>query len=140
MVAKPLALLVAGMVAVLMSAPVFATKAPISDEVMDGVYGNSNAYTVGGDLASAVSLSSGANANVQYSEFQWTDTHAADGSNRKNANDQSGDASQVQQNLTSKANALVVGAVAQNVLSNSGGDIAGSQIGTSYAAFSTGGF
>jgi len=140
MVTKSLALVAVGTAAILLSTSVFATRAPISDEVMDGVYGNANAYSVSGGSASSVSLSGGANANVQYSGFQWADNHAGDSSVRKNANDQSGDASQVQQNLSGKANALVVGAVSQDVVSNSGGDIAGSQIATSYAVFTSGGF
>ena len=141
MITKPIVLVVAGMAAaILMSTPVFAAKAPLSDEVMDGVYGNSNDYTVSGDTNSTMSLSGGASANIQFAWYQWSDTHAADGSINKNANDQSGDASQVQQNLTAKANALMVGAASQNILSNSGGDVAGSQTIMSYAVFTGGGF
>jgi hypothetical protein len=141
MVTTPHALVVAGLAAAIFaSTTVFAAKTPLSDEVMDGVYAGANNFTFNGNANSSMSLSGGANANIQFNWYQWSDTHAADGGINNNANNQSGDASHVQQNLTAKTNALMVGAVAQNILSNSGGDVAGSQTVMSYAVFNGGGF
>ena len=141
MTTKPIVLVVAAMaVAILLSAPAFAAKASLSDEEIDAVSGNANNYTFSGDLSSTVSLAADANANIQFDWYQWTDVHVADDSNKKGANDQSGFASQVQQNIDGKANALIVGAAGQNVLNNSGGFVGGSQTNLSYAAFASGGF
>jgi len=141
MTTKPMALVVAGMaVAILLSAPAFAAKMSLTDEQMDAVSGNANDYTFSGNSSSTVSLAGGASANIQFDWYQWTDVHAADASIKKGANDQSGFASQVQQNIGGKTNALIVGAAGQNVLNNTDGAVGGSQTNLSYAVFAGGGF
>lgn len=141
MIKTPSTLVVASLAAAIFaSTSVFAAKTPLSDEIMEGVYASSNNYTFNGNTSSSMSLSGNANANIQHAWYQWSDTHATDGSINKNANNQSGDTSRVQQNLTAKTNALMVGAVSQNVLSNGAGDIAGNQTVMSYAVFNGGGF
>ena len=141
MTAKSNALVVAGMVvAMLITAPAFAAKASLSDDEIDAVSGNANDFAFSGDSSSTVSLAGGASANIQFDWYQWTDVHAADDSIKKGANDQSGFASQVQQNIGGKVNALIVGAASQNVLNNSGEFVGGSQINRSSAVFAAGGF
>lgn len=141
MITRPIALVAASMAAaILLSAPVFAAKTSLSDEAIDEVFGNANNFTFSSDSSATLSLAGGASANIQFDWYQWTDVHASDNSIRKGANDQSGFASQVQQNIGGKANALIVGAAGQNVLNNSGGSVAGNQTNMSYAAFAGGGF
>ena len=139
MITKSIALGVAGMaVAILLSAPVFAAKAPLSDEAIDKVYGGANDYTSNGDSNTTASLTAG-NANVQFNGYQWSDVHTGDQSRNLGANDQSGSASQVQQNVSGQANALFVGSASQNVLINREGPVAGSQSLMAYAAVVRGG-
>jgi hypothetical protein len=141
MITKSIALGVAGMaVAILLSAPVFAAKVPLNDEAIDKVYGNANDYTFSGDSNTTVSLAGGGSANVQFSGYQWSDVHTNDQSQDKGANNQSGSASQIQQNVNGQANALFVGSVSQNVLMNKGGAVGGSQNLMAYAAVARGGF
>jgi hypothetical protein len=142
---KPIALVVAGMAAAtLLSAPVFAAKTSLSDAAMDKVSGKSNTYTFSSDSSATVSLASDASANIQFDWYQWTDIHSGDLSINKGANDQSGSASQVQQNVSGQANALIWGSAGQNVLVNAEGTpgvgVAGSQTNMSYGVFAGGGF
>ncbi len=137
---KPIVLVVACMVAaILLSEPVFAAKSSLSDEAIDKVSGNGNDYTFNGNLNSTVSLASGASANSQFDTYQWSDDHATDQSRNKGANNQSGSASQVQQNISGQANALFVGSASQNVLISRGGYVGGSQNNMAYAVVAGGG-
>ena len=141
MVIKPIAVVVAGMaVALLLSEPVFAARALLSDEAIDEVAGAGNDYTFSGNSSATVSLAGGANGNIQLEGYQWSDDHSNDQSQSKGGNNQSGSASQVQQNISGHANALFVGSVSQNVLISSGGAVGGSQNNTAYAVVASGGF
>ena len=142
---KPIALVVAGMAAAtLLSAPVFAAKVSLSDKAIDEVSGKANDYTFSSDSTATVSLASDASANIQFDWYQWTDLHTADGSTNKGANDQSGSASQVQQNIAGQANALIWGSAGQNVLTNTEGaggvGVGNDQTNMSYGVFAGGGF
>ena len=141
MITKRVTLIVTGMAAaIFFSVPVFAAKVLLSDAVLNEVTGNANRYSVNGNLDSTASIGDGAKTNIQITAYQWSDDHANDRSQDKGANDQSGATSQVQQHIGGQANALVVGAVSQNVLMNGGESVGGDQIVTAYAAVSEGGF
>jgi hypothetical protein len=142
---KPIALVVAGMAAAtLLSAPVYAGTTALSDAALDAVSGKLNTYTFASDSSATVSLASDASANIQFDWYQWTDLHTGDSSTNKGANDQSGSASLVQQNISGQANALIWGSAGQNVLVNSEGTpgvgVVGSQTNMSYGVFAGGGF
>lgn len=142
---KPIALVVAGMAAAtLLSSPVFAAKVSLTDKAIDEVAGKANDYTFSSDSNATVSLSSDASANIQFDWYQWTDLHTADASTNKGANDQSGSASQVQQNISGQANALIWGSAGQNVLVNTEGTggvgVGNDQSNMSYGVFAGGGF
>ena len=137
---KPIVFGVACMaVVILLSEPVFAEKAPLSDEAIDEISGNANDSTFNGNLSATVSLAGGASANSQFDSYQWSDEHTTDQSQNKGANDQSGSASQVQQNISGQANSLFVGSASQNVLINRGGSVGGSQNNMAYAVVAGGG-
>ena len=139
---KPIALVVAGMAAAtLLSAPVFAGKVSLSDSALDSVSGkDNNYYTFNSDSTATVSLASDASANIQFDWYQWTDNHSGDTSTNKGANDQSGSSSQVQQNVTGQANALIWGSAGQNVLVSTGASVGNDQANMSYGVFAGGGF
>jgi hypothetical protein len=142
---KPIALAVAGLAAAtLLSAPVFAAKTSLSDEAMDAVSGKDNTYTFSSDSTAVVSLASDASANIQFDWYQWQDFHTGDASTNKGANSQSGAASQVQQNISGEANALIWGSAGQNVLTNAEGSggvgVGNDQTNMSYGVFAGGGF
>ena len=140
MFAKPITLLVAGMAAaILWSAPVLAAKISLSDEAIAEISGNANEYTISGNSSATASLAGGANGNIQFVRYQWSDDHSNDQSQNKGANNQSGPTSQVQQSISGHANAIVVGSVSQNVLINSGGSVEGSQNTMAYAVAASGG-
>jgi len=144
---KPIALVVAGMAAAaLLSTPVFAAKVSLSDSAIDAVSGKANTFNFQSDSTAVTSMGSDASANIQFNWYQWTDDHSADSSFNKGANDQSGDESKVQQNVTNSqgANALIWGSVGQNVLLNTEGTggvgVVGSQSNMAYGVFAGGGF
>ena len=92
---KPIVLVVVYMAAViLLSEPVFAAKASLSDEAIDDVSGNANDSAFNGNLSATVSLAGGTSANSQFDSYQWSDEHTTDQSQNKGANNQSGSASQ----------------------------------------------
>ena len=141
MIIKPIAVVVAGMaVAILLSEPVFAARALLSDDVLDEVTGSANDFTFNGNSSTTVSLASSASGNIQFDGYQWSDDHSTDQSQNKNGNNQSGAASQVQQNISGHANALFVGSVSQNVLISGGGAVGAGQNNTAYAVVASGGF
>lgn len=136
---KPSALLMAGIAAAtLMSAPVYAAKVVVSDDTLDSIYGEANSTIVYGDSNSTVSATN-ANGNIQVNSFQWDDNHAADQSVNKGANNQAGDLSQVQQNVSAMANVLGWGTVAQSVTNNTA-DIGNDQTSEAWAVMFIGGF
>jgi hypothetical protein len=138
---KPIALVVAGMAAAtLLSAPVFAGKVSLSDNALDNVSGKNNTYTFSSDSSATVSLASDASANIQFDWYQWNDVHSGDVSVNKGANDQSGSSSQVQQNVSGQANALIWGSAGQNVLVSTGSTVGNDQSNMSYGVFAGGGF
>jgi len=138
---KPIVLAVAGMAtAILISAPVFAAKTLLSDDAIATISGNSNNLTVSGNSTETVSLAGNGNANIQFNWYQWSDNHTNDQSQNKGGNNVSGSASQVQQNVSGHANALVVGSVSQNVLISNGGSGGDNQNIIAYAVVVDGGF
>ena len=141
MITKPIAIVTAGMIAaILLSYPVFAAKTALSDEAIAVISGNANDYTISGNSSASVSMTGSANANIQIDKYQWSDNHTNDQSQNKGGNNVSGSASQVQQNVSGHANALVVGSVSQNVLISNGGSGGDNQNIIAYAVVVDGGF
>jgi len=133
------ALLMAGMAAAtLFSAPVYAQKVVASDEVLDAVFGEANSSIIYGNSNSIVSATN-ANGNIQVGSFQWDDNHSGDSSSNTGANKQSGDFSQVQQNVSATTNAWAWGSIAQSVTINNA-DVHGDQKTEAYAVMFIGGF
>jgi len=136
---KPVVLLVAGMAAAtVLAAPVNAAKVVVSDEALDAIYGEANTSIIYGNSDSTVSATN-ANGNIQIGSFQWDDNHSGDISSNKGANNQSGDFSQVQQNVSATTNALAWGSVAQSVTINNA-DVHGDQKSEAWAVMFIGGF
>jgi hypothetical protein len=141
MIIKSIVVAMAGIaVSILLSEPVIAARAILSDEAIDEVAGAGNDYTFSGNSSATVSLAGGASGNVQIDGYQWSDDHSTDQSQNKGGNNQSGFDSQVQQNISGHANALFMGSVSQNVLISSGGAVGGSQNNTAYSVVASGGF
>jgi hypothetical protein len=119
--------------------PVYAGTTALTDEALDAVSGKGdNLSTVGGVDSTTISGST-LNGNVQVGYYQWTDDHSGDGSTNKGGNDQSGSASQVQQNGTATANTLAWGAVSQSITTNAA-DVGNDQAMESWATMYIGGF
>jgi len=107
--------------AFLVSAPLHAASVAISDEDLAGVSGK---YAEAlGETGTAAGIAQGADCltggcvtleegdgNSQTGSYDWTDTHAADASQHKGANDISGANSAVQQNVVAADNAISWGA------------------------------
>lgn len=114
-----------GMLALLLAVPVWAEMAAVSDSDLGSITGKDN-YNANGS------------ADIQIDGFLWTDTHAADNSNHKGANDQSGSNSTVQSDVQAEANVINWGAAAQNSLVSD--TVGGTQENMSYGVFAGGGF
>lgn len=142
---SPLALIIAGMAAAtVLSAPVFADTVALSDDAMDAIAGKANTYTFTSDQNATLAVGDDGSANIQFDWYQWTDDHSTDGSLDKGANNQSGASSNVQSTITTTANGIIWGALAQNTLVNDEGTgglgVAGTQSNMSYGVFANGGF
>ena len=142
---SPLALIIAGLAAgTLLSAPVFADTVALSDDAMDAIAGKANTYDFQSDQSATLSVGDDGSANIQFDWYQWTDDHSTDGSLDKGANNQSGASSNVQSTITTTANGIIWGALAQNTLVNDEGSgsvgVAGTQSNMSYGVFANGGF
>jgi hypothetical protein len=140
-----LAIIIAGLAAgTLLSAPVFADTVALSDTAMDAIAGKANTYTFSSDQSATLAAGSDASANIQFDWYQWTDDHSTDGSLDKGANNQSGASSNVQSTITTTANGIVWGALAQNTVVNTEGTpnagIGGTQSNMAYGVFANGGF
>jgi len=122
-----------------LAAPAYAGTSALSDEALDAVSGKANTSSVAGNDSTTVSGIGTVNGNVQVGYYQWDDDHTGDTSLDKGGNIQSGDTSNVQQNISGIANTLAWGAVSQSVTDNSG-DIAGEQAVESWATLYVGGF
>jgi hypothetical protein len=107
--------MIAGLAAAgaLLSMPVYAAglKA-LDDSALSQVTGKDNVSSFGA-ADTLVIHNDNTNGSVSIGYFQWEDTHAADLSDHKGANDQSGSASVVQQSVSGELNALLWGAGAQ---------------------------
>lgn len=121
-----LVLTVAAMAA-LSSAPAFASKISLNNEMLAGISGSANDYTFSGN-----SLTSSTTADSQLITQPSSGNNTSDLSQNKVASNQSGANSQVQQNISGINNALVSGAVSQNAVIVSGG--------TSGTSFSVNGY
>jgi len=115
-----------GMLALLLAVPVWAEMAVVSDSDLGSITGKDNTLENG-------------SADIQIDGFVWADNHAADVSNHKGANDQSGTVSNVQGLVKGQANVINWGAAAQNALVATG-EITGTQENMSYGVFAGGGF
>jgi hypothetical protein len=107
--------MIAGLAAAgaLLSVPVYAAglKA-LDDSALSEVTGKSNLSSFGA-TDTLVIHNDNTNGSVSIGYYQWEDTHAIDTSNHKGANDQSGNNSVVQQNVSGELNTLLWGAGAQ---------------------------
>lgn len=144
----PIALMFAGAATTvaLLSAPVLAAPTAVSDSDLDGIQGKStgdNVFQTGstaGTSTSTASLGGDNSANVQFVWYQWTDSHNADNSDHKGANDAKGDSSVVQQAVSGQVNAYFWGGLGQNAQVNNSSNISGGQENMGYGTFANGGF
>jgi len=114
-----------GMLALLVTVPVWAEMAAVSDSDLGNIVGKDNFLANG-------------SANIQIDGYSWTDNHAGDLSDHKGANDQSGSTSNVQASVGGQANVINWGAAAQNALTAD--TVGGTQENMSYGVFAGGGF
>ena len=119
--------------------PVHAATTVVSDEALDAVTGKDNVSFVGASDNTQI-LGSTLNGNIQVGYYQWEDDHSSDQSQNKGGNIQSGDESQVQQNLSVEANTLAWGAVAQSITENTASTIGNDQTVEDWATMYIGGF
>ena len=107
--------MMAGLAAVgaLLSMPVYAAglKA-LDDSALSEVTGKANVSSFGATDTLTIH-NDNTNGSVSIGYYQWEDVHTSDTSNNKAANDQSGNLSVVQQNVSGELNTLLWGAGAQ---------------------------
>jgi len=127
-----------GAAALLVASPVFAATT-VGDEALDSVAGKANTFTSSVINTVAQSQNNDASSSIQVGYEQWFDTHNADVSDHKGANDISGATSNVQASVVESGNVLVWGSAGQNTINNTG-DIGGSQTNMAYGVFAAGGF
>jgi len=106
----------------LLALPVHAGMTGMTDSDLAGISGKANSVTMSSTSTLAQDLTA-ANGVIHVGYLQWNDTHAADASDHKGANDQSGSASTVQATVTGEVNVIQWGALANTV--SSVGDISG---------------
>jgi hypothetical protein len=111
--AKQLMLLtfVGALFVALWALPVHAGMVAVSDSDLAAVSGKDNTSSLFGD-SSLTQGGDNLNGNINIGYFQWDDNHSADASDHKGANDASGSASAVQQNVVGSINAISWGALA----------------------------
>jgi hypothetical protein len=109
---KRVILLLGGItVLALMASQVWAGMSPVADSELAGISGKAdNNFILSGTINQTLTVDN--SANVEVGVEQWNDDHAADTSNHKGANDQRGDNSQVQNNVTADTNIINWGAAA----------------------------
>jgi hypothetical protein len=110
-------LIMLGVLAVLalVSMPVWAASTSLSDNDLSAISGKDVAIVddnAGGGV--------GCGGCIQYGLYSWTDTHAADVSDHKGANDAHGDTNTVQQNVVANDNFISWGAYATTRLTATG--------------------
>lgn len=93
----------------LLALPVYAGMVGVSDQDLAGISGKDNSLTTLGTISQT---SDGDNGSIVVGVLQWTDSHTADASDHKGANDISGDGSTVQQTVNAQVNMIQWGAVA----------------------------
>jgi hypothetical protein len=101
------------MLALLVAMPAKAEMTAVGDSDLAGISGkagSANDYTFSSASTTNQANTGGSSSNIEFGWFQWNDDHAKDVSNHKGANDQSGAASQVQQNVTELQNGINWGA------------------------------
>jgi hypothetical protein len=111
--AKQLMLLtfVGALLVALWALPVHAGMMAVSDSDLAAISGKDNTSSLLGDST----LNQGGdnlNGNINVGYYQWNDNHSQDQSDHKGANDASGSASAVQQNVVASINAISWGAIA----------------------------
>jgi hypothetical protein len=111
--------------------PVTAEMALVGDTDLAQISGKNNSMGCGCGEASV-------DGSIQINDYSWTDNHAADNSNHKGANDQSGDNSQVQQTFVGQLNGITWGAYA--AITSTAVSVGGDQLGESWATLYLGGF
>ena len=119
--------------AFLIAAPVHAASVAVSDEDLAGISGKEAEAIGAAGVGSAISTGSGVYVdegfgNSMIASYDWTDTHAADASDHKGANDISGSDSVVQQNVVATDNTITWGAASL------GGGVTGSPASDSFQA------
>ena len=119
--------------------PVHAATTVVSDEALDAVTGKDNVSFVGASDNTQI-LGSTLNGNVQVGYYQWEDDHSSDQSTNKGGNIQSGDESQVQQNVAVQANELAWGGASQSITVNTVSPIGHDQVAESWWIMYLGGF
>lgn len=130
---------IGGVLAVCTTAPAFAAKQIVDNTELQGISARAtNQVSISGS-SFLNELMNNTHGSIQVANFQWNDSHVADASNHKGANDQSGAFSQVQQNVTSTLNAIVWGASAQVSTVNTA-SVQGDQVNQAWATMFLGGF
>lgn len=129
---------VLGACAVLSTVPAYADKHTIGDKALDHITGKANSTTISGSNSLTMGMTAD-HGSVQVGYYQWDDSHQSDASNHKGANDQSGNHSMVQENVTAILNSLAWGGPAQLSTVNAA-SVAGNQNNTSWWIMYLGGF
>jgi len=126
MFTKQISLLTAGMaIAFLLSTSVYAAAISLGDDAMAEITGSANDTAFSNNPGVNVSLPGNSNSNGLLAGNLWSNDLTTENSQNFIASNQSGAASQVQQNINGLNNALTVGSVSQNAVVNSGGTIGG---------------
>lgn len=128
------------MLALLLAVPVRSEMVTASDSDLSGITGKvNNVLTFTGGAVTSIDAVGGS-ANVEVGWFQWNDDHSADVSINKGGNNQSGDASVVQQNVIGDSNLINWGAAANLLWISATESSTGTIAQMPYATMGVGGF
>jgi len=143
------------MLALVVALPVRAEMSAVSDSDLAGITGKAinNSYLFSGTSATTLDVPEGS-ANIQFGWYQWTDRHgnsdvvgtvavngsAADTSDHKGANNQSGDSTTVQENVVADANTINWGAYSALIWVSGNENSSGSIAQMPYSTMGIGGF
>jgi hypothetical protein len=129
------------MLALLLAVPVRSEMVTVSDSDLSGITGKSvNSLSFSGTANTSIEATGDNSANIQTGWFQWNDRHDADTSVNKGGNNQSGDNSAVQQNVTADSNVINWGAAATLTWVTGSGGATGTIAQMPYAVMGVGGF
>ena len=141
MFTKPIPLVMASMaMALLLSTSAFSAGIPLGDEAIAGISGSANDTSFSDNPGANVSLTDNSNSNGSPVSNIWSNDLTTNQSQNFIASNQSGAASQVQQNINGLNNALTVGSISQNAVVNSGGTIGAGVNVIGYAVVTRGNF